>query len=401
MAMGFSIPPSRAQPPGTMLLGVSGKMPQIRKDAQDNVKDSRKLTAEVAQRKVESRPRVFFDVDIGTNPGGRIEMELYSDVAPKTVENFRQLCLGGKGFGLHGKPLHYKGSFFHRSIPGFMVQGGDFTANDGSGGESIYGLTFSDENFDLAHCAPGLLSMANSGPNTNGSQFFIMTKAKPELDRKHVVFGRVIRGMEIVYRIQEATGKCDERSNSGNQPGSLDRKKVGNLSSAHNGVMAFRPATETAYIKDCGELAKDEQSAKQEDGVIDLEEPEPKRARAEGAAKGEEVHFFYIVKKHAGLKNPKTAKGTAATCTRGKAKVALENVRKRLIASPNTQQAFVELARENSDDASSMKGGDLGLISRGKLPKQVEDAAFALRGAELSEVFETEADGFHLVFRAP
>lgn len=115
-------------------------------------------------------PVVFFDITIGGSPKGRIEMELRADVVPKTAENFRCLCTGEKGQGRSGKTLHFKGSSFHRVIPGFMCQGGDFTRHNGTGGESIYGEKFADENFELKHTGPGILSMANSGPNTNGSQ---------------------------------------------------------------------------------------------------------------------------------------------------------------------------------------------------------------------------------------
>lgn len=160
------------------------------------------------------RPRVFFDVVGGGKPLGRIVMELYSDVVPKTAENFRALCTGEKGVGRLGKALHYEGSPFHRIIPQFMLQGGDFTNFNGTGGESIYGFRFADEQFTMKHTRPGLLSMANAGPNTNGSQFFITTVPCPWLDGKHVVFGEVADGMDVVSAIENrgsSSGRPKER----------------------------------------------------------------------------------------------------------------------------------------------------------------------------------------------
>ncbi|KAK4240224.1 cyclophilin-like domain-containing protein [Achaetomium macrosporum] len=174
-----------------------------------------------------SRSRVFFDITIGGKPAGRIIFELYNDVVPKTAENFRALCTGEKGVGKAGKPLHYKGSIFHRVIKEFMIQGGDFTAGNGTGGESIYGAKFEDENFELKHDRPFLLSMANAGPGTNGSQFFITTVPTPHLDGKHVVFGEVLSGKSVVRQIENLRTASDK-------------------------------PTKDAVIADCGELSPSE-----------------------------------------------------------------------------------------------------------------------------------------------
>ncbi|XP_009798520.1 peptidyl-prolyl cis-trans isomerase CYP63 isoform X1 [Nicotiana sylvestris] len=189
--------------------------------------------------KKKKNPLVFLDVSIDGNPAERIVIELFADIVPRTAENFRSLCTGEKGVGVStGKPLHYKGCLFHRVIKGFMAQGGDFSKGNGTGGESIYGGKFPDENFKVVHTGAGLLSMANSGPNTNGSQFFITFKRTPHLDGKHVVFGKVVKGMDFVKKIEQvgtADGKpsglvkivdCGEMS---------DERKVNDTTKAEKG----------------------------------------------------------------------------------------------------------------------------------------------------------------------
>ncbi|KAG2385875.1 hypothetical protein C9374_003024 [Naegleria lovaniensis] len=167
-------------------------------------KDSKLSSSSTLTSRHIKNPRVFFDIAIGDENVGRIIMKLYKHIVPKTAENFRCLCTGEKGIGKETKkPLHFKGTLFHRVVPGFIIQGGDFSEFNGTGGESIYGGYMEDENFILKHSRPGLLSAANAGKDTVGSQFFITLSSDLDyLDGKHVVFGRVIEGMDIVKKIE-------------------------------------------------------------------------------------------------------------------------------------------------------------------------------------------------------
>ncbi|MFO1021812.1 MAG: peptidylprolyl isomerase [Planctomycetales bacterium] len=185
-------------------LGVSCQSDAV-KEPEKGKEAEKTATTEKGGSSGKALPRCYMDITADGQKLGRIVVELRSDVVPKTAENFRALCTGEKGFG-------YKGSPFHRVIPGFMCQGGDFTNQNGTGGKSIYGQMFDDENFDLLHEGPGTLSMANRGPGTNGSQFFLCTAKTGWLDGRHVVFGKVVEGMDVVKKVENLGSKSGRTS---------------------------------------------------------------------------------------------------------------------------------------------------------------------------------------------
>lgn len=303
------------------------------------------------------RPKCFLDVSIERKPAGRIVCELFSDQTPKTAENFRCLCTGERGEGRHGL-LHYKGSKFHRIIPNFMCQAGDFTHGDGTGGESIYGQVFPDESFKIKHNTGFLLSMANCGPDTNGSQFFITTKATPHLDGKHCVFGRIVEGKDIVLKLEE----CG--TSAGN-------------------------TLKLVTIEDCGEVGSSADDGGVAGGFA-------KRPRIEPA----EVRLFHILKKHSGSRDPKNWRGQEIKGNKSKAVNSTESLRKRILMTKeeDRKRTFVDLAREHSDCTSAQKGGDLGTLQKSDLAPELSKIAFALDPNEISNPVSS-VDGVHILFR--
>jgi peptidylprolyl isomerase len=381
---GFSIARNLRTIPKKGLQVDAMPLPVHRKDATQNGK---RLLALGDANGAAARPHVYLDVAIDGRPAGRIECELFSDAVPKTAENFRALCTGEKGQGHLGKDLHFKNCPFHRIVPNFVIHGGDIVKGDGSSGESIYGAFFEDESFDLKHDQPGLLSMANLGrPDTNSSQFFIMSRPQPSMDNKYVVFGRVTKGMDVVRRVESCgTSETGEV-----------RTAVKGMKSDVDELVSYRPKR-NAYIVDSGEMPRDDAGAPSLSLALEDTEkgPAPKRHKIAD----EVFSFFHLVKKHKDARDPKTWRGVKATCSKGKAKTQVANLRKRLEAAASAVQAFADIAREHSDSPSAQRGGDLGVITKGSLEAELEDAAFGLGPGQLSEVIETH-EGIHLILRA-
>jgi len=299
-----------------------------------------------------ANPQVFFEISIGGESKGRMVFELFADVVPETAENFRCLCTGERGRGASGKRLNFLGSVFHRIISNVGCVGGDITMGDGTGGESIYGHMFKDENFDVKHTEPGMLSMANSGPNSNGSQFLITTATCPQLDGKHVAFGKIVSGLDVLMLLEA----CD----------------------AEEGV-----PTQRILVLDCGEVAQPGRSVK--------------RLRA---SKDDVGHVLHILRKHCNVKKPTSWRQEQVSCTKEEAAAHLAGLRSGLttLASADLRSRFEELAAEHSDCKSAKKRGDLGPFERGMMQRTFEDASFALNVGELSEVISTK-HGEHLILR--
>eukprot|EP00096_Caligus_rogercresseyi_P010016 TRINITY_DN3520_c0_g1_i2.p1 TRINITY_DN3520_c0_g1~~TRINITY_DN3520_c0_g1_i2.p1 ORF type:complete len:532 (+),score=190.10 TRINITY_DN3520_c0_g1_i2:52-1596(+) len=255
------------------------------------------------------RPRTFFDIEIGGIRVGRVVFELFTDIVPVTAENFRSLCTGDSGIGKESsKPLHYKGSLFHRVIKSFMIQGGDFVNGNGTGGESIYGGMFKDEDFSLKHEKPFLLSMANKGKNTNGSQFFITTGAAPHLDSLHVVFGQVLSGKEIIKEIEDLdTDKKDRPLSDAriSNSGELVRKSNGDGSKKELKKKKKRKNEEEDSSSDSSSTDSSSSSNSDEDTNSKKNKKKKKKKRSKKSKKKSKKHEDgEIVEERRGMSNP-------------------------------------------------------------------------------------------------
>ena len=356
-----------------------------------------------AQEVQSKNVQVFFEIAIDGTREGRIEFELFADIVPRTAENFRCLCTGEMGRSQKTKQrLSFEGSVFHRIIPSFMCQGGDFTRGDGTGGESIYGDKFADENFKLKH-KKGCLSMANSGPNTNGSQIFICTDAPSHLDGKHVVFGQVSSGYDIV-EVMEALGSRSGRVS----------KKITIMSCGMVNADAEGPATKCPRLIDtapAARLAPVEEAQGTNGGLLGLlKEADEVAAKqtpqitvpSQADQDAEEVHVLHILRKHSGSRKPKNRGGQLITCSKEEAEQYLEEIANQLVglSGEELRARFSALARSDSDCASAKKGGDYGRFQRGQRELTFEDAAFALKVGDVSDIVSTMS-GVHLILRVP
>jgi len=296
-------------------------------------------------------PRVYFDVALGGTPAGRVTIELRADVVPRTAENFRALCTGEKGTGRSGKNLTFKGSSFHRIIPGFMCQGGDFTNGDGTGGESIYGAKFPDENFRLKHQGLGTLSMANAGPNTNGSQFFICTGNTEWLDGKHVVFGRVLEGLEVIKKM-EALG-----SRSGKTSKKVTVMDCGELEP--EGATAAPSLEEKVEAKKKEQLEREAYLQTRLPGAEDPDEASARRLRETIAG--------------AGGSGGGGGRGLPPSMRGGIGSSALEALRETTTTTTTTEQAAAVSESVPADGGGGGGGGEAAAVAAGE-EREEEDA---------------------------
>lgn len=297
-------------------------------------------------------PQVFLELAFDGESAGKIVIELFADIVPLTAENFRCLCTGEKGRGRSGKRLSFLSSIFHRVIPGFVCTGGDITMGNGTGGESIYGAFFDDENFNATHDGPGVLSMANSGPNSNGSQFFISTKALPHFDGKNVVFGKVVSGYDLVEKMEGC----------GSEDGTVSKRIT---------------------VWDCGEV--------EQTGL---------RVKRVKLDKAPVVQVSHILRRHVGCKKRVTWKGEEVSRSKEEASQSLAKLRNELIGLTKKERrgAFETFAKTLSDCKSAKKGGDLGPFEWDMMPKPFADASFDLKVGELSDVV-SDKHGEHLILR--
>jgi len=376
------------------------------------------LAAKAAATTEVLNPIVFLEIEVDGASVGRVELELFADVAPKTAENFRCLCTGERNRsdasrGSSKRPLSFQGSPFHRIIPGFMCQGGDITKGNGTGGMSVYGNNFDDESFKLNH-TKGCLSMANSGPNTNGSQFFICTGTASHLDGKHVVFGKVVRGYDVV-EIMEQVGSRTGRT----------RKKVSILGCGMLNQEEAQPEKRVRLI-DLAPAPRldqdDQQHAPVEGGLFGLLQQHDALAAEAAAAdtvaskngmqgashdpgrlkQPEEVHVLHILRKHVGCRKPKSFRGMPITCSQQEAEEYLEEIANQFVGlrTEDLPKHFAAMARSESDCASAKKGGEYGRFGRGQRDPEFEKAAFSLQMGEMSDIVRTPS-GVHLILRVP
>ncbi|KAL1547187.1 peptidylprolyl isomerase [Salvia divinorum] len=325
-------------------------------------------------------PTVFLDVSIAGDAAERIIIELFADVVPKTAENFRALCTGEKGVGAStGKPLHYKGSTFHRIIKGFMSQGGDFSKGNGTGGESIYGGKFSDENFKLDHTAAGLLSMANGGPNTNGSQFFIIFKRQPHLDGKHVVFGNVVSGMDVVKKMEQlgtADGRpdgivkiidCGEMSDAKTQnlvvADKVKKKKTGNEDASNDDSDSHAKRKQKASMKDkrrkrsySSDSSGSESYSSESDSYSDSESDASSESDSSTSSSDGRRRKKRKLAKKGKRKHGKKGRAGERKKRRGHSYKSKRNSRRYSGSSSDTESSGSGSATSSSDDESARRG---------------------------------------------